>query len=68
VQETFNVPDVHCDHCKSTIEGSLRPLEGIQRADVDVDGRSVTVDYDGSVIDRTSVLRAIESAGYPVSA
>jgi copper chaperone len=67
VQETFNVPDVHCGHCKSAIEGALQPLGGIERAEVDVDGRQVTVGYDDSVIDRASVVQAIQSAGYPVS-
>lgn len=67
MQETFNVPDVHCDHCKSTIEGSLQ-LDGIERADVDVEARRVTVGYDDSVIDRPSIVQAIESAGYPVLA
>ena len=68
MQETFNVPDVHCGHCKSAIEGALQPLAGIERAEVDVDGRQVAVGYDDSVIDRASVVQAIESAGYPVSA
>lgn len=68
MQETFKVPDVHCGHCKAAIEGTLQPLEGVEGAEVDVDGRLVTVGYDESRIERSSVVRAIESAGYPVSA
>ena len=68
MQETFNVPDVHCGHCKSTIESTLQPLSGVEEANVDIDSRQVTVSYDDAVVDRVSLVRAIESAGYPVSA
>lgn len=66
MQENFKVPDVSCGHCKAAIETALGTVEGIQRADVDVEGKSVGVDYDDSVVDRTAVVRAIESAGYSV--
>ena len=68
MQETFSVPDVHCGHCKSAIEDALQRLDGVDRAEVDVDGRLVAVGYADSVIDRASIVQAIESAGYPVSA
>ena len=67
MQETFNVPDVSCGHCKSAIETALGTTGGVQQADVDIDARSVAVRFDESVIDRASVVRAIESAGYPVA-
>ena len=66
-RESFNVPDVSCGHCKSAIETALQPLNGVAEADVDIDGKSVAVAYDDSVIDRASVVRAIESAGYAVA-
>ncbi len=68
MEQTFSVPDVHCGHCKSTIEGALQPLEGVQRVDVDIDGRAVTVDYDGGEVSQEQILQAIEAAGYPVIA
>lgn len=66
--ERFNVPDVSCSHCKNAIETAVKPLNGVVEADVDIDAKVVEVAYDDAVIDRTSVVRAIESAGYPVSA
>ena len=53
MQERFKVPDVSCEHCKSAIEGALRPLAGVRSAHVDVDGKTTIVDYDESVIDRS---------------
>jgi len=68
MQETFKVPDVSCGHCKSAIEGALRPLDGVQTAEVDVDSKTATVDFDDNVIDRNSLVTVIEEEGYPVSA
>ncbi len=27
---TISVPQIHCDHCKTSIEGALRPLGGVR--------------------------------------
>ena len=65
--ETFNVPEVSCAHCKSAIEGALAPLNGIESASVDIEGKTVAVTFDESVVDRAAVVRAIEAVGYPVA-
>ena len=67
VQERLNVPDVSCGHCKGAIEGALRGLAGIEDATVDLETKAVTVTFDETVVDRTSVVRAVEAAGYPVA-
>jgi len=43
VTETISVPEIHCDHCKVSIEGALEPVAGVERATVDVPARAVTV-------------------------
>jgi len=67
MQESFKVPDVSCEHCKSAIEGALRPLGGVRSATVDVDVKTATVDYDESVINRRAIAAVIEQEGYPVA-
>lgn len=64
--ETIAVPEIHCDHCRTSIEGALAPLDGVERARVDIDARNVTVDYDSAVVDRDAFVRAIEDQGYEV--
>ena len=66
--ETISVPEIHCGHCKSAIEGALNPLEGVERAAVDIDARTVAVTYDETVIDRGRLHEAIEAQGYEVPA
>lgn len=67
MQARFKVPDVSCEHCKSAIEGALRPLAGVRSAVVDVEGKTTMVDYDDTVIDRGAIASVIEEEGYPVS-
>ncbi|MEE8602882.1 heavy-metal-associated domain-containing protein [Euzebya tangerina] len=64
--DTISVPEIHCDHCKTSIEGALNPLDGITEATVDVQDASVTVTFDPALIDRRALVGAIEDQGYEV--
>jgi len=65
---TISVPEIHCDHCKRSIEGALTPLPGVRSARVDVAGRTVTVELDEAQTRRAQVVAAIEDQGYDVPA
>jgi copper chaperone len=68
VTETIAVPEIHCDHCKTSIEAALAPIDGVQRATVDIPGRAVTVTYDEAAVDRAALIETIEQQGYEVPA
>lgn len=61
---TLYVPDIHCGHCKSAIEGALSALDGVRSAEVSVDDRTVTVDYDEGAVDLSRIEEAIVEQGY----
>jgi copper chaperone len=65
---TISVPEIHCDHCKHSIEGALAPLPGVRAAQVDIDTRTVTVEIDEAQVDRARIVAAIEDQGYDVPA
>jgi copper chaperone len=65
---TISVPEIHCDHCKHSIEGALAPLPGVASARVDVEARMVTVEVDETLTDRGRLVAAIEDQGYDVPA
>jgi copper chaperone len=65
---TISVPEIHCDHCKLSIEGALVPLPGVAAARVDMDARTVTIEVDETVTDRGRLVAAIEEQGYDVPA
>jgi copper chaperone len=68
VTETISVPEIHCDHCKSSIEGALGSIGGVEGANVDIGARTVTVTYDDASVDRGDLVEAIEQQGYEVPA
>lgn len=66
--ETISVPEISCGHCKQAIEGALSPLAGVSRAQVDVEARTVTIDYDPAAVDRERLVTEIADQGYDVPA
>lgn len=60
---TYSVPEISCGHCKSTIDGAVRALGGIETVEVDIDAKTVTVDGG----DDDAIVAAIEDAGYDVA-
>ncbi len=66
--ETISVPEIHCDHCKMSIEGALNELPGVDLATVDVPQATVTVNYDESAVSREDIVSTIVEQGYDVPA
>ena len=66
--ETISVPEIHCDHCKMSIEGALNELPGVDLATVDVPQATVTVNYDESAVSRDDIVGTIVEQGYDVPA
>ncbi len=66
-QVTLSVPDISCGHCKSSIEGAVNPLDGVDTAVVTIDDRSVAIDYDGSDATMEAIVTAIDEQGYEVA-
>jgi copper chaperone len=64
---TLDVPTISCGHCKSSIEGAVGALAGINRVDVAIEARQVDVDYEDSTITLDVIIEAIESQGYDVT-
>jgi copper chaperone len=68
VTETIPVPEIHCDHCKLSIEGALGSIAGVDDASVDIPARTVTVTYDDASVNRGDLVEAIQQQGYEVPA
>lgn len=64
-ETTLSVPEIHCDHCKMSIEGAVKALEGVASAEVSVEQATVSVGFDAPAsID--GIISAIEDQGYDV--
>ena len=66
-QATLSVPDISCGHCKSSIEGAVNPLEGVDSAVVAIDDRNVAITYDGAESTMDAIVNAIDEQGYEVA-
>jgi len=64
---TLSVPDISCGHCKSSIEGAVGPLDGVELVEVAIDERTVAVDFDGTDDTYSAIVDAIEGQGYEVA-
>lgn len=64
----INVPGIHCDHCKMSIEGALNAVPGVEFATVDVPGKVVTVAFDDGAVRLDQIKTAIEDQGYDIPA
>jgi copper chaperone len=65
---TLSVPEISCGHCKSSIEGAVATLPGVDRVDVRIADKAVDLDYDGTDATFDAIVTAIEDSGYEVPA
>ena len=66
--ETLSVPDIHCGHCKSSIESAVGALDRVESVSVDIESAEVAVSYAGDASTRAEIVTAIENQGYEVAA
>ncbi|MHA2022287.1 MAG: cation transporter [Candidatus Thorarchaeota archaeon] len=58
------IEGMHCASCVATIENSLRKEEGVLSASVILLDAKAIVEFDAQLVDRDTLERAIENAGY----
>lgn len=54
----------NCGMCKNTIEKAANAVDGVTKADWDVDKKKINVAFDGSKTDAMSIHKAIAASGY----
>lgn len=67
-EDQIPVPEIHCDHCKMSIEGAVQAVPGVEFVKVDVPGKLVTVAYNEETVGLERIKAAIEDQGYVVPA
>ncbi len=65
-EQTLEVPEVHCDHCVSSIEGAVAGLAGVSEVKVDLSAKNVKVVFDDGTVGLEQIVDTIEGQGYDV--
>jgi copper chaperone len=58
----FNLPDMSCGHCASTVAQTVKFVDSNAKVDVDLNTKKVKVE---STEDRSEFVEALTEAGYP---
>ncbi len=61
----FSVPEISCDHCKSTIVNTLSTIDDIELVEVNIETKDVTL-KSSEEIDLDLVKSLLDKQGYTV--
>lgn len=67
-KEVIQVEGMTCGHCKSSVEGALKKLDGVVSAEVNLGANNVTVEYDETKVTLDQLKEEIEGVGFDVVA
>lgn len=62
----LNVEGMSCSNCENAIKKAVGALDGVSTVTVDLKGKTVTVEYDGSKVSLDRIKTEIEDQGYEV--
>ena len=61
------VPKMSCGHCSGVITRTLKKMAGVNKVEVTLEARKVTVDFDPGVTSEAAIKDAIVAAGFKVN-
>lgn len=64
ITKKLNVEGMSCSHCERAVKNALNELDGVSNTEVDLNAKTVTVQYDTSLVTDKILAEAIEEAGY----
>ena len=67
MKETIKVNGMTCGHCKASVEGALTKLAGVVSAEVSLENKEVTVDFNEEQVTVEQLKTEIEDTGFDVA-
>lgn len=65
-KKILNVEGMSCSHCVNAVTKAVGGLECVLNVEVDLDAKTVTVEYDADKVNLDNIKEAIEDEGYDV--
>lgn len=67
MEQKFSVTGMTCSSCSASVEKSVRKLEGVKSANVNLLSNSMLVQYNEGILDNNKIIKAVVDAGYGAS-
>ncbi|MEM1485755.1 heavy metal translocating P-type ATPase [Oscillospiraceae bacterium PP1C4] len=67
MKQKFDITGMTCSSCSAHVEKSVTKVDGVRAVTVNLLSNNMTVDYDEGVANDTTVIKAVENAGYGAS-
>lgn len=64
IKKTFEIKGMHCASCSMVIENSLKKVEGISKAVVNIATEKATITYDKTKVTDEKIFSAVSNVGY----
>jgi copper chaperone len=66
MQKVLKVEGMTCEHCVQTVTEAVGKMSGVEKVDVSLEQKEVTVDFDESQTEMEKISAQIEEAGFEV--
>ena len=66
MRKVLKVEGMTCQHCVQTVSETVGKMAGVQKVDVDLDRKEVTIEFDESQTKLNEVSAQIVEAGFEV--
>ncbi|MGD8427319.1 MAG: heavy metal translocating P-type ATPase [Balneolaceae bacterium] len=66
MKQKLEIKGMHCASCVSSVENSLKKLDGVNGANVNLATESALIDFDTAKVNRNDLKKAVENVGYEV--
>nr|WP_209122464.1 copper chaperone CopZ [Alkalihalobacillus sp. BA299] len=66
MEETIKVNGMTCGHCKASVEGVLSKIDGVTKAEVSLENKEVTVEFNENQVSIDKLKSEIQDTGFDV--
>jgi len=64
IEREYAIEGMHCGACVGLVTDEVGEVEGVERVDVDLDGKRARVLFDPGKVDDARIMDAVREAGY----
>ena len=63
-REVIKVEGMSCNHCKMSVETAVKKIAGVVVAEVNLEEKTLQVEYDNEKTDMARIRQAVEDVGF----